>query len=80
VTLFRAPPAKGVRRPPPPEGIAFESLADSEVFQSLDDIEQKERNGLNLTPYEKFPRGRLLLHNQSTFVYHLRSTQVSSIT
>jgi hypothetical protein len=53
-TLFRAPAAKGVRRPPPPEGIAFESLTDSEVFQSLDDIQQKERNGTNLTPYEKF--------------------------
>ena len=26
------------------------------------------------------PRGRLLLHYQPTFVYHLRSTQVSSIT
>ena len=54
VTLFRAPPAKGVRRPPPPEGIAFETLSDSEVFQSLDDILQKERNGTNLTSYEKF--------------------------
>ena len=73
-TLYRAPPAKGVRRPPPPEGIAFESLADSEVFQSLDDIEQKERNGLNLTPYEKFRKqvDPLLDHGGTEFEDALR--------
>jgi hypothetical protein len=53
-TFFRPPRAKGERRPPPPEGIAFESLSDLEVFQTLDDIQQKEQNGASLTSYEKF--------------------------
>jgi hypothetical protein len=52
--LFRAPPPKGSRKPPPPEGIALEALSDSETFQSLDDIQQKDQKGLNLTPYEKY--------------------------
>jgi hypothetical protein len=51
--LFRASPAKGERRPPAPEGIALDVLTDSEVFQSLDDIQQKDQKGLNLTAYEK---------------------------